>query len=1013
MTSDRARKGDSADDFAVTKRKPPILPLLVISVALVAFVLIMQAMEASIPAMADGAAPAGVMINEAMSSNSAFIADEEGDFSDWCELYNPTDSPVRLQNFALTDDPGNPIKWLFPDVTIEPKAYLTIWLSGKDRKQPDAPIHTSFKLGSDETLQLLDASGRQLDSLTMAACPTDHSYGRDPVNPAELVQFAHATPGFPNTEDGYTAFKESITSYVRDIRITEICAKNRLLVPDEDGEYQDWIELYNTGSQPIDLFGYGLSDKLEKPMKWIFPHMQIDPGQYLLIYASGKDKYTAGNSPHTNFSLGSGGETLVLSNPRALMVDTVTFSELPDDASYALQMDTNEWSVQMQPTPGLPNTTEGALTLQRQMYANNPGLYLMECRTSAKRDQPEDDWIELLNASPNDIQLRHYALSTDPGRPALWRFPEKVLGSGERIVVYANSLNEMREGKISANFNLSKEGEILLLTQVGDAEVIETKRIVDVMPIPALPPELTFGRSDGQDGFFYYTVPTPGAPNGEGVREVSPQPTVDVAGGLFAQPVQVTASCVQPDVPIHYTTDGSVPTAESPVASGAITVDKTTVLRFRTLKEGMLPSRVTSESYVVGENHTLAVVSLVCEPGDLFDYHTGIYADGPGKEGDPEPPYSNANYWKDWERPVNVSVYLPDGTQLLAPQDAGIKIFGQYSRDLAQKSFRLVARNDYGGGDVFAAPLFPNRPYTEYKNFVLRNTAQNYYRGRPRDELITSLLAGNEDANYQDYRACVVYINGQYWGQYYMRERIDQHSIAQWEDYKNPENIDLIKGNSILLNGSSAEYKELTAYIKEHDLSVPENLRYVTDRIDVDSLFTWAIWQIYFYNTDNGNIKFYRANTVEGAKWRWVSYDFDWSINSSADENNGFERIFHPEGMGVGHMFNNTHLRKLIAVPEMRDRFLELMVYHMENTFQGEVLVQKLDALSAEIAPELPRHYERWSDMSANLGREQKNLEDMRKFLRERNGVVRGQMQRYFGLSDSRMEALFQSGGSR
>src|SRR5690554_2773738 len=74
-----------------------------------------------------------ILINELMSSNSNTIADEEGDFSDWIELYNPTEETVNLKGWGLSDNISNPFKWVFPEVTIGPGDYLLVWASGKNR----------------------------------------------------------------------------------------------------------------------------------------------------------------------------------------------------------------------------------------------------------------------------------------------------------------------------------------------------------------------------------------------------------------------------------------------------------------------------------------------------------------------------------------------------------------------------------------------------------------------------------------------------------------------------------------------------------------------------------------------------------------------------------------------------------------------------------------------------------------------------------------------------------------
>jgi hypothetical protein len=89
---------------------------------------------------------AQVFISEFLASNSNGLEDEDGDTPDWIELHNPTQSPVDLDGWYLTDDAAELTKWRFPAVTIPAAGFLVVFASGKDRAIPGAPLHTSFSL---------------------------------------------------------------------------------------------------------------------------------------------------------------------------------------------------------------------------------------------------------------------------------------------------------------------------------------------------------------------------------------------------------------------------------------------------------------------------------------------------------------------------------------------------------------------------------------------------------------------------------------------------------------------------------------------------------------------------------------------------------------------------------------------------------------------------------------------------------------------------------------------------
>ncbi|MDC0324351.1 lamin tail domain-containing protein, partial [Verrucomicrobia bacterium] len=101
-----------------------------------------------------------VVISEFMASNGLTAQDEDGGSSDWIELYNPSNVTVDLTGWFLSNDADNLTEWQFPSTILAPKELLIVWASGKDRKNPDKPLHTNFKLSSDgEFLALIHSDG--------------------------------------------------------------------------------------------------------------------------------------------------------------------------------------------------------------------------------------------------------------------------------------------------------------------------------------------------------------------------------------------------------------------------------------------------------------------------------------------------------------------------------------------------------------------------------------------------------------------------------------------------------------------------------------------------------------------------------------------------------------------------------------------------------------------------------------------------------------------------------------
>jgi hypothetical protein len=152
------------------------------------------------PAAASSAV-AAVVINEFMASNGVTMADEDGDFEDWIELYNASDTTIDMSSWGLSDNEINPFKWRFPDgVAIEANGYLLVWASGKDRHAELGKLHANFRIAADgEPLLLTNPDGRTADFVEPVFLPRDIAYGRQPDGSPSWRYFNVATPREPNT----------------------------------------------------------------------------------------------------------------------------------------------------------------------------------------------------------------------------------------------------------------------------------------------------------------------------------------------------------------------------------------------------------------------------------------------------------------------------------------------------------------------------------------------------------------------------------------------------------------------------------------------------------------------------------------------------------------------------------------------------------------------------------------------------------------------------------------------
>ncbi len=944
-----------------------------------------------------------VQINEVMSSNQNAYEDDRGKYPDWIELTNVGKDPISLEGWTLVDKIDDPNPFHFPAYVLQPGEYVVVFASGKLQNNLRATFHAPFKLSaSGDSLLLFDRYGLAVETLNLPPLQANQVYSRDVEDGGWSISSQY-TPGMANTAENFEKLKSVASVSDSKLVLSEIMASNASYVPDEQGGYYDWIELYNSGEEAINLKGYSLSDMESKPGKWSFPERMLAPGEYIVVYASGKDIADEEGSLHTNFKLKAEGETVYLSDSAGGLISRASYDNLQADRSYALQSD-GSWRQTVSPTPGQPNTREGAVVIQDQLLARNPsGVLLNEVVasvTNAKTGRTGSDWLELYNTSNQPVDLQGFGLSDDPNRPRKWQFPEgATVGAGEYLTVAltGNGRSGVSSNALETNFKLSVlGGEILTLcTPEG--------KILDRVPMEEQHNNVSFGRIEGQRGFFYLPQPTKGAQNSVTGYTHRLNPVVfSVAGGLYNQPFELAISSPE-GAEIRYTIDCTEPTRESILYQDPVQIVQTVVVRAKAFSQDGLESKTITASYFFGIEHSLPVVSLVADPVDLWSDKRGIYAKGPNATA--KFPFGSinkgANFWMRWEREGSIEIWNTQ-KELLVSDNIGLGLHGQYSRAEEQKSFSISARPRYNRTGLLRAGLFPNRTYKTYQSVLLRSTGQDSDRARMRDAVLTS-LAEDTGLMYQDVQPAVLYLNGQYWGHYNLRERINKHAVARYMGWKDPDNVDLVKGNNIVLNGSNDSYAELIAYLKENGCQTEEGLQYVEQRVDIDNFLDYEIIQIFVGNGDAGNLKRYR-NAVDGdGKWRWILYDLDWAF--TVLDTNSIARYLDPEGVGTNKIFDTTLFVELMKNSAIRERFLARFGERLARDFSTESIIQKIDAMVQTLEPEMPGHYEKWPSSVKSW---RKHVDTLRDYAKKRPEYIinytidtldmtEEEVQRYFG----------------
>lgn len=290
-------------------------------------------------------------INEIMSSNHRSFTAEDGSSPDWIEVANVSDEALNLRGYALSQTAQDGNVFTFPELRLAPGECVLVLADSRLRTDAANSLHAPFRLSSGgDTLMLFNPAGTAVDTVNLPALEPDQSYAR--LDDAHWQSCSTPTPGQPNTQEGYRALTEPDGS--SPVVLTELMATNRSTIADENGEYYDYIELYNCSAEAVDLTGWYLSDDPADARKWRFPEVGIAPGEALVVFASGLDRREDPAHLHTNFALSSEGEQVVLSDAQGRVRDRVAFDLLKADAAWSKLPD-GSWSTAA-PSPGRVNS---------------------------------------------------------------------------------------------------------------------------------------------------------------------------------------------------------------------------------------------------------------------------------------------------------------------------------------------------------------------------------------------------------------------------------------------------------------------------------------------------------------------------------------------------------------------------------------------------------------------------------------------------------------------------------
>jgi hypothetical protein len=292
-----------------------------------------------------------LFINEVQTINNTTYNDLEGEFDPWFEIFNPNDHQVNLSNYALNI---NGTQWTVPGArpartVIPPGGFLLIWC---DNDINDDVNHSPLNLpATGATIELISPDGAAvIDSYTYPTIAADHSWGRASDGSAASVEFNSPTP---------TVTNQLIVIQPENVVINELLSANQNGILDNFSELEDWFEIYNPNTFPVDLSGYYFSDDPEVRNRWVVPStfpdsVTVPPLGWLLFWADGDPQQGV---RHADFRLSNNGEYLCMASPDGYtLADEIQWSYIAPDTSLGRITDgAADWVLFVTSTPDASN----------------------------------------------------------------------------------------------------------------------------------------------------------------------------------------------------------------------------------------------------------------------------------------------------------------------------------------------------------------------------------------------------------------------------------------------------------------------------------------------------------------------------------------------------------------------------------------------------------------------------------------------------------------------------------
>jgi gliding motility-associated-like protein len=602
-----------------------------------------------------------------------------------------------------------------------------------------------------------------------------------------------------------------------------------------------------------------------------------------------------------------------------------------------------------------------------------------------------EDWIELYNSGATPINLTGYHLATKASNLTKWTFGNVIINPGNVLLVWASNHNVNTGANLHTNFKLKQcQGDRIILSNPSLV-------ILDSMTLKKTQVTHSRGRTtDGSASWSVFKNPTPGATNNTATPYIdyTPTPVMSLVQGFYPAAQTLTITCADPSAIIKYTTTGASPSSSGITYFSAIAIPTTQVIRAQatSTNTSYLPSFNDNNTFFINVTHSVAVVSY--------------YGDDAGT--------------------------LMGGTQMLA--ETGVEYFnelgiyktesfgqsnkhGNDSWSYPQRGIDFISRDEWGYNDALKYKIFNSKTRTEFQRIIFKASANDNYpfecpaAGNPyawgdptlydaahiRDAYVHTVAEkAGMNLDGRTWVPAVMYVNGQYWGVYDVREKVDDKDFTKYYYNSTEDSLQFLQtwGSTWSAYGGAqaqTDWNTFMSYMSANSMSVASNYTYVESIYNTKSLTDYVILNSYCVTSDwlNWNTAWWRGLNVacDKQKWRYTLWDEDATFHhyinyTGVPDLSTSANPCDPQSLGdPGNQGHIPILNNLLTNPTFKQYFV-MRYFDLLNTgLSCTRMTNILDSMINVIKPEMNGQVAKWG---GSVTAWQTNVTNMRNFIQAR-----------------------------